>query len=538
MIIASVFLFAMTPKTLSLSLLLALVFVFPAAAAVHARAVRPAEANVDVFFSFGPVPGVFPGGHVVTSGSVGRASVAPAGSDSVDVTVTIQLPSATSNITASGEQWHCSTQSTTVTCFTALFAGRNSELLNLAFDVSPTMEPGAYDIKATMQTSLPNIYPADSFHTTLYVPRSFTVTTSNDFGAGSLRDVLTQANEHCNDPTLGCVINFAGPMTIEPMSPLPAITGCNVFIDGGVAQRESLDAARPVEISGAKAGFANGLEVRTPCGATIRGVTVNRFAANGIVVAQPLLKNQVTIESCFIGTDTTATEARPNGMRGIAFETPQSYAQIYNNTISGNRYSGVAIWAASSVFIMSNRIGLGRDSRPLGNGASGVYVDGGQATIFSTIAYNHDFGVGVGPHAVHVDAPAESLFANGVQDIDWGLDGMTLTEPTSRMPPTPVLIDATYDPAKDVTTVRGVIPAEGRKNGLYAVRLYRRTPTGTNRLVELQPQSISGTADAPFTLTVSGDLRGSTIAGQSAFLIFQDDFPTDTSELSAPLAVQ
>jgi len=528
----------MTLKTLSLSLALSIAATFPAAAAVKSRSVRPlADHNVDVFFSFRSSAAVFPGGHVAISGAVSRAYVAPAGTDSVDVTVTIQTPSGVSNVSAAGEQWQCSIQSTTVTCSTALFPDRNSELLNLAFDLSPTIEPGSYDIKATLQTSLPNIYPTNSSQTTLYVPRLFTVTTANDFGAGSLRDALTQANDRC-DGSIGCVIKFAGPMTIEPTSPLPAITGCNISIDGGVDYRASLDVERPVEISGTKAGFANGLEVRTPCSTTIQGLTINSFGANGIVVAPPLQANQVTIESCFIGTDTTASAARPNGMRGIAFETPQSNAQIYNNTISGNRYSGIAIWAASYVFIMSNRIGLGRDSRPLGNGASGVYVDGGQATIFSTIAYNHDFGVGIGPHAVHVDAPAEGLFANGVQDVDWGLDGMTPTDPTGRMPPVPVLIDATYDPGKGVTTIRGVLPAEGRKNGLYTVRLFKQTPTGTQALWPQFQQPVSGTADAPFTMVFAGDLRGSTIAAQSGIQIFADEFPSDTSELSAPLAVQ
>jgi parallel beta-helix repeat protein len=534
--IGLVFIIDMTPKTLSL--LLALVSTFPAAAAIHGRAVRVAASNVDVFFSFDSFGGVLPGDHVVLKGAVRRASVAPAGTDSVDVTVTIEVPAAMSNITAGGEQWHCSIQSTTVTCTTALFANRNSELLNLGFDVPSSTDGGRYDIKATLQTSLPNIYPFTSTQATVSIPRTFTVTTVNDFGAGSLRDALLGANEHCTDPGLGCLIRFAGPMTIEPASPLPAITGCNVFLDGGIAQRESLDVERPVEISGAKAGFANGLEVRTPCSTTIRGLTVNRFAANGIVVAQPIQANQVIIESCFIGTDTTATAARPNGMRGIAFETPQSNAQIYNNTISGNRYSGIAIWAASYVLIMPNRIGLGRDSRPLGNGASGVYVDGGQATIFATIAYNHDFGVGVGPHAKHVYAPADNLFANGVQDVDWGLDGMTPADPTGRMPPVPVLIDATYDPGKGVTTIRGVLPAEGRRNGLYTVRLFKQTPAGTQALFPQVQQPFSGTADAPFTLTFPIDLRGSSIAGQSGFLIDADTFPTDTSELSAPIVVR
>ena len=83
-----------------------------------------------------------------------------------------------------------------------------------------------------------------------------------------------------------------------------------------------------------------------------------------------------------------------------------------------------------------------------------------------------------------------------------------------------------------------MLPAEGRKNGLYTVRLYKRTATGTTALFPQLQQSISGTADAPFTLNVGGDLRGSTIAGQSGFLIFADDFPSDTSEVSAPLVVQ
>jgi hypothetical protein len=334
----------MTPKTLSLSLLIALAFTFPAAAALHGHAVRVAASNVDVYFSFDSVPGVLPGGHVALTGAARRASVAPAGNDSVDATVTIEVPAAMTNVTAGGEQWHCSIQSATVTCTTALFAARNSELLHVDLNVPASTEGGLYDVKATLATSLPNVYPFPTTQATVSVPRIFTVTTADDFGSGSLRDVLQRANERCNDPGVGCQINFAGPMTIEPGSPLPAITGCNVFLNGGVDYRASLDVERPVEISGAKAGFANGLEVRSPCSTTIQGLTVNRFAANGIVLAPPVPAS-VNVQSCFIGTDTTAGAARPNGMRGIAVETPQTSATIYNNIISGNRYSGIAVWA-------------------------------------------------------------------------------------------------------------------------------------------------------------------------------------------------
>jgi hypothetical protein len=106
------------------------------------------------------------------------------------------------------------------------------------------------------------------------------------------------------------------------------------------------------------------------------------------------------------------------------------------------------------------------------------------------------------------------------------------------MPPVPVLIDAIYDPARNLTTIRGVLPAEGRKNGWYTVRLFKRTPAVSLPIGQPYEDRLTATGDVAFTLPVVGDLRGSTIVGQSGFLTFSDSFPDDTSELSAPLVVQ
>jgi len=498
----------------------------------------PAAASVDYFLAINTnslVNPVDPGTRARISAFV--VPVCCHTNDPTDATVTIPLPPGSTNISAPGEfgGWACSVAGTTVTCTTHLAATPPFPGIIVDFNVPSSLDGVGFRGTATLTTTVTDDRPGDnvaSFFVSVY--RILTVTTADDFGAGSLRDTITQANTMCD--TSACKVTFAGPMTIEPKSPLPAIT-TGMVIDGSIAANTSLDVERPVEISGTKAGFANGLEIRTYREVTLRGITINGFGANGLVLAEPKSppasgQQQIRVEGCFIGTNTTATEARPNGMRGIAVETPFTIASINNCTVSGNRYSGVAVWSAQSVSI-GGRIGTGRDLRPLGNGASGVYIDGGSALVSGSIAYNHDFGVGVGPHAVHVEADAGSVFANGVLDYDWGLDGPTRTDPAARMPPVPVLIDATYDPARNRTVVRGVLPAEGRKGlGLYTVRIFKEID---GRRVIGTPQSNfinSGPGDVPFTLDVAGDLRGGAISGQTFYYDFADGIPLDSSEIS------
>src|SRR6476646_9441355 len=80
---------------------------------------------------------------------------------------------------------------------------------------------------------------------------TFTVTTNADSGPGSLREAIIQANARC-DGSMLCEIRFARPLylgvSIEPLSPLPAITSCAITI-GEPAIAENAG-NRAVELSG------------------------------------------------------------------------------------------------------------------------------------------------------------------------------------------------------------------------------------------------------------------------------------------------
>ena len=501
----------------------------------------PATASVDYYLSLAPSALIVdPGAPMRETVSVGSPCCRT--NDPTDAVVTIPLPAGSTNITATGRDWNCDVAETTVTCRThlaALPATLSSTPIFVDFNVPSSTDGLSYVGQATLTTTVPDDTPSNNnTNFQVSVNHLLTVTNADDFGAGSLRDTIARANESC-DGKIFCKMVFAGPMRIEPRSSLPAITARGLTIDGGVATGASQDLERPVEIAGSKAGFVNGLEVRS--GVALLGLTINGFGANGVVLAAPTPPQSgqefLTVEGCFIGTDTKALEAHPNGLRGISIEPPDAVVTVRNSTISGNQRSGIAIWFAYRVDISDCRIGLGRDLRPLGNGASGVFVNGGSVFINGQIAYNHDFGVAVGRDAYHVNTSPEGLFANGVLDLDWGLDGPTYTDPAGRMPPAPSLIDASYDPVQNKTIVHGVLPDGGRRvSTLFVVRLFEVTAHGYVAL-DYQTNLFPPAGDLPFTISVTGDLRGRPIVGQTGFFEFPDGPMIDTSELSAALTV-
>src|ERR1051326_660122 len=61
---------------------------------------------------------------------------------------------------------------------------------------------------------------------------TFTVTTTNDSGPGSLRDAITSANNNAGADTIDFNISGAGQKTISILSDLPNLTEA-VVIDGG-----------------------------------------------------------------------------------------------------------------------------------------------------------------------------------------------------------------------------------------------------------------------------------------------------------------
>jgi Domain of unknown function (DUF4347) len=120
---------------------------------------------------------------------------------------------------------------------------------------------------------------------------TFTVTTSNDSGAGSLRTAITSANAAAGTDTIVFNIAGGGVHTINLASALPTITG-RVTIDGYTETGSSVNtlavgdnAVLTIELNGTGAGSANGLWLGAGSdGSTIKGLVINRFSLDGIQI--------------------------------------------------------------------------------------------------------------------------------------------------------------------------------------------------------------------------------------------------------------
>jgi hypothetical protein len=208
---------------------------------------------------------------------------------------------------------------------------------------------------------------------------TFTVKNTKSGGPGSLRSAIHKANATPKEDA----IEFDVPgnlNSILPTSPLPAITS-PVTIDGytqpGATENTSAEgnnAVLKIRMNGANAGRrANGLVIRA-ADTTVRGLVINRFMRNGI-----LLKGATgsSIEGNYIGTDQTGTLDHANGRAGVrivdgAGNTVGGTGLAQRNLISWNRGGGVRVEGASAGNgILSNLIfrnpGIGIDL-----GADGV----------------------------------------------------------------------------------------------------------------------------------------------------------------------
>jgi len=146
---------------------------------------------------------------------------------------------------------------------------------------------------------------------------TFTVTNTNDSGAGSLRQAILDANANPGADTIAFNIPGAGVHTIMPATPLDTITEA-VAIDGYTQPGSAVNtdpiatnAMIQIELKGGGASSGRGLDVQQafpPAGNyTVRGLAVNGWDigifTSGFVV--------VAIQSSFVGTDPTGSTAAP-----------------------------------------------------------------------------------------------------------------------------------------------------------------------------------------------------------------------------------
>jgi len=157
---------------------------------------------------------------------------------------------------------------------------------------------------------------------------------------------------------------------------------------------EGNDAVLKVQLNGAEAGSANGLAIQAT-GSTIRGLAINRFGGNGILILSSGATSN-TIEGNFIGTDPDGTTDHGNGNNGAAISSaddntiggPQPEDR---NVISGNAANGVDLSNSSDNRIEGNFIGTTSDGTDdLGNSGDGVSISGAVGGMDNTIGGTAD----------------------------------------------------------------------------------------------------------------------------------------------------
>ncbi len=224
---------------------------------------------------------------------------------------------------------------------------------------------------------------------------TFTVTNTNDSGAGSLRWAINQANANAGSDRIEFNIPGAGVHTIQPLSDLPALVDDETTIDGysqpGSARATGLSpAVILIEIDGsldAGGPLYNGLVIVSGEN-VVQGLAINRFDANGIALGAlgGYTATLNIIVGNHIGTNAAGTAALGNGLSGVFIGLGASQnvvggtAPADRNVLSANGWEGVGIHGSGTRlnFVFGNYIGTdATGTAALGNGYYGVRIYGG-----------------------------------------------------------------------------------------------------------------------------------------------------------------
>ena len=214
---------------------------------------------------------------------------------------------------------------------------------------------------------------------------TYTVTNTNDSGAGSLRAAITSANASVGvTDTIAFNIGGGGVKTINLSSALPSVTD-RIVVDG--TSQTGYAGTPLIELNGASAGAgASGLTLAAGSdGSTIKGIASNRFNYFGILIVGS--SNNV-VTGNFLGTNASGTAPDANWIGvglGTSHNTVGGTTAADRNIISGNNVDGVQLSAGGSGnVVMGNYIGLDvSGTADLGNTNQGVAIYNGASTTRS-----------------------------------------------------------------------------------------------------------------------------------------------------------
>ena len=254
---------------------------------------------------------------------------------------------------------------------------------------------------------------------------SSTTDATCDDGSGNctLRAAIEQANA-LSSGVIMFNISGTGTQTISPASALPTITK-PVFIDG-YSQSGASAGTLLIELDGASAGTdANGLTLSGE-GSVVRGLVVNGFEGNGIVLEGS--SGGQFLEGNHIGTNVDGSVDDGNGSAGV-YVNGAPDVLLRDNVISGNDSHGVHVSGsgASWVVLQGNTIGLNAaGAADLGNSSAGVHIDGAPDALLSmnTISGNDSHGISVsGAGASGAEISGNTIGLNAAGDASVGNTG-------------------------------------------------------------------------------------------------------------------
>lgn len=201
---------------------------------------------------------------------------------------------------------------------------------------------------------------------------NFLVTSTSDSGAGSLRQAILDADASSGPNTINFQLSGSPPFTIKPTTALPAL-GTPTFING--TSQSGFSGTPLIELDGSLAG-ANvvGLQFLS-ASCTVRGLAINRFNAQGILLAG----SSSVVQGCFIGTDTTGKIARGNSSFGIWIQSTGNLIGGSNtgdgNLISGGNDTGIYMSKGTNL-VQGNLIGVSiTGTNALKNINNGIVID-------------------------------------------------------------------------------------------------------------------------------------------------------------------
>jgi len=192
---------------------------------------------------------------------------------------------------------------------------------------------------------------------------NYTVTTTSDAGAGSLREAITSANSspgadniYFNIPTTDPnYFSAEGVWEIKLVSALPMLTGAYINIDA-TTQASNQGNPNPFgpEIRITHTGTVTSAFTVVTQNNSIKGFIIKDFEY-GILIYNVTASNNTVTEN-FIGISYNGSSATPN-VHGIGISGNSANNTISGNVISGNTQAGIAIGESHNNIIKGNFIG-------------------------------------------------------------------------------------------------------------------------------------------------------------------------------------